>query len=177
MTDMAMKQGKHMPRNPSRRTMRTNEKLKRLERKPYTLRRRKRDSKKGRSHLVVGQLESHFLDMGNSTNLQGDQPANFWSALGAIEWVTSPDHVEPGLCQLTDQTLDLYPNQDLCYSNNCSNSDTISVESESVNVESQINSSCINEFLSLPDSAMSRTKQEGLLTAPRVKKLAENIQF
>ena len=89
-----------------------------------------------------------------------------------------PDHVEPEFCQLTDQTLDLYPNQDLCYGNNCSNLDVISVESESVNVELQINSSCINEFLSLPDSATSRTKQLGLLTAPRVKgRLAENIQF
>ena len=156
-----------------------NEKLKRLERKPYTLRRRKRDSKKGQSHVVVGQLESHFLGMGNSTNLLGNQPADLWSALGAIEWVTSPDHVEPGFCQLTDQTLDLYPNQDMCYScNNCSNPETISVESESISVESQINSSCINEFLSLLDSAMSRTKQVGLLTAPRMKgKLAENIQF
>ena len=158
----------------------TNEKLKRLERKPYTLRRRKRDSKKGRRHLVVGQLESHFLGMGNSTNQLGDPPADCQSALGATEWVTLPDHVEPGFCQLTDQTLDLYPNQDLCYSNNCSDLDIISVESESVNVESQINSSCINEFLSLPKSATSRTKQSYLLTAPRVKgryQLAENIQF
>ena len=90
-----------------------------------------------------------------------------------------PDHVKPGFCQLTDQTLDLYPNQDLCYSNNCSNLDVISVESESVDVESQINSSCINEFLSLPDTATSHTKQSGLLTtAPRVKgRFTENIQF
>ena len=73
--------------------------------------------------------------------------------------------------------MDLYPNQDLCYSNNCSNLDVTSVAAESVNVESQINSSCINEFLSLPESA-SRTKQSGLLTAPRVKgRLAANIQF
>ena len=123
----------------------------------------------------MGQLESHFLGMGNSTNLLGDQPADFWSASGAIEWVTLPDHVQPGFGQLTDQTLDLYPNQD---SNNCSNLDVISVESESVNVESQINCSCINEFRSLPDSATSLTKQSGLLTAPRVKgRLAENIQF
>ena len=175
---MATKQGKHMSRTPSQRTVRTNEKLKRLERKPYTLRRRKRDSKKGRSHLVVGQSESHFLGMGNSTNLLGDQPADVQSALGAIEWVTLPDHVEPGFCQLIDQTLDLYPNQDLCYSNNCSNLDLISVESESVNVESQINSSCINEFLPWPDTATSHTKQLGLPTAPRVKgRLTENIQF
>ena len=153
-----------------------NEKFKRLERKPYALRRRKRDSKKGQSHLVVGQLESLFLGMGNSTNQLGHQPAGFRSALGAIEWVTLPDHVEPGFCLLTDQTLDLYPNQDLCYSNNCSNLDVSSVGSESVNVESQINSSCINEFLSLPESATSHTKQSRLLTAPRVKgRFAENI--
>ena len=157
----------------------TNEKLKRLERKPYALRRRKKETvKKDKGHLVVGQLESSFLGMGNSTNQLGDQPADFRSALGAIEWVTLPDHVESGFCQLTDQTLDLYPNQDLCYSNNCSNLDVISLGSESVNVESQMNSSCINEFLSLPDSAMSRTKQSSLLTVPRVKgRLAENIQF
>ena len=47
--------------------------------------------------------------------------------------------------------------------------DVISVGSESVNAESQINSSCINEFLSLLESAMSRTKQSGLLTVPGVK--------
>ena len=163
------KTGQACAKDPSRRIVTTNKKLKRLERNPYTLRKRKRDSKKGRRHLVVGQLESHFLGMGNSTNQLGDQPADFRSASGAMEWVTLPDHVEPRFCQLTDQTLDLYPNQDLCYSNNCSNLDVISVGSESVNVESQINSSCINEFLSLPESATNHTKQSGLLTAPRVK--------
>ena len=126
----------------------------------------------------MGQLESHFLGMGNSTNQLGGQPADFRSALGEIEWVTLPDHVELGFCQLTDQTLDLYPNQNLCYSNNCSNLDVISVGSDSVNVELQIHSSRINEFLSLPKSATSRTKQSGSLTALRVKGcLAENVQF
>ena len=84
--------------------------------------------------------------MGNSTNQLGDQPGDFRCALDAIEWVTLPDHVELGFFQLTDQTLDLYPNPHLCYSNNCSHLDVISVGPESVNVESQINSSCINEF-------------------------------
>ena len=108
----------------------------------------------------------------------GDQPADCRSALGALELVTLPNHVEPGFCQLTDQTLDLYPNQDLCHSNNCPNSDVISVGFERGDVESQINNSCINEFLPLPESAMSRTKQSCLHTAPRVKgRLAENIQF
>ena len=74
--------------------------------------------------------------------------------------------------------MDLYPNQDLCYSSSCYNLDVISVGSESVNVKFPINSSCINEFLSLLQSAKNRTKKSGLLTAPRVKgRLAENIQF
>ena len=149
-----------------------------VESKPYTLKKRKRDSKKGRSHQVVGSLESHFWGMGNSTNQVGDQPADCQSALGAIELVTLPDHVEPGFCQLTDQTLDLYPNQDLCHSNSCSNLDVISVGFESDDVESQINNSCIYEFLTLLESPMSRTKQSRLHTAPRVKgRIAENIQF
>ena len=126
----------------------------------------------------MGQLENHFLGMGNSTNQVGNQAADCQSALGAIELVTLPDHVESGFCHLTDQALDLYPNKDLCHSNNCSNLDVISVGFESDDVESQINNSCINEFLTLPESAMSRTKQSGLHTAPRRKsRLADNIQF
>ena len=107
---------------------------------------------------IRDQLESHFLGMGNSTNQTGDQPEDCRSALGAIELATLPDHVEPVFCQLTDPTLDLYPNHDLCHSNNCSDSDEISIGFERDDVESQINNSCINEFLTLLESAMSRTK-------------------
>ena len=74
--------------------------------------------------------------------------------------------------------MDLYPNQDLCHSNNCSYLDVISVGFESDDVESQINNSCVNEFETLLKSVMSHTKQSGLHTAPRVKdRLAENVQF
>ena len=55
---------------------------------------------------MVGPSENYFLGMGNSTNQVGDWPADCQFALCAIEFmVTSPDHVEPGFCQLTDQTI------------------------------------------------------------------------
>ena len=184
MTDMATKPGKHMPRtqdyakDPLTEGSDDKQKIKKARKEALHVKEQKKRQQKRTKSSGSGSIRKPFLRHGQFHQPPGDQPADFRSALGAIVWATLPDHVELGFCQLTDQTLDPYPNQDLCYSNNCSNLDVISVGSESVNVELQKNSSYINEFLSLPESATSRTKQSGVLTAPGVKdRLAENIQF
>ena len=103
MTDMATKPGQAYAKDPFAEVSDDKRKIKKARKEALHIKEEKRDGKKGQSHLLVGQLESHFLDMGNSTKQLGDQPADFQSAFGAMEWITLPDHVEPGFCQLTDK--------------------------------------------------------------------------